>query len=80
MMTSSASCLSECSIAGSPTTYGGFTLGLNITPRLPDNRIIKALIFRPEVRFDTSLNGTTPYAGGNNSSQFTIASDVIIKF
>lgn len=67
-------------IAGTPTTYGGFTLGLNITPRLPDTRIIKALIFRPEIRFDTSLNGTTPYAGGNNSSQFTIASDVIIKF
>jgi hypothetical protein len=67
-------------IAGTPTTYGSFTLGLNITPKMPDNPIAKAIIFRPEIRFDTSLNGTTPYAGGNNASQFTIASDIIIKF
>jgi Putative beta-barrel porin-2, OmpL-like. bbp2 len=67
-------------IAGTPTTYGEFTLGLNITPPMPANPVVKALIFRPEIRFDTSLNGTTPYAGGNNSSQFTIASDIIIKF
>ncbi|HEY6981432.1 outer membrane beta-barrel protein [Reyranella sp.] len=67
-------------IAGTPTTYAAFTLGLNVTPGIPANPVVKALIFRPEIRFDTSLNGTTPFAGGTNSSQFTIASDVIIKF
>ncbi len=67
-------------IAGTPTTYGSLTLGLNITPPVPANPIVKAMIFRPELRFDTSMNGTTPYAGGTNASQFTIASDVIIKF
>ncbi|WIM10816.1 porin [Enhydrobacter sp.] len=67
-------------VAGTPTTYAEFTLGLNITPRMPANPVVKALIFRPEIRFDTSLNGTTPYAGGANASQFTIASDIIIKF
>ena len=67
-------------VAGTPTTYAEFTLGLNITPRMPDNPVVKAIVFRPEIRFDTSLNGTTPYAGGNNASQLTIASDIIIKF
>jgi hypothetical protein len=67
-------------VAGTPTTYAEFTLGLNITPRMPDNPVVKAIIFRPEIRFDTSLNGTAPFAGGNNASQFTIASDIIIKF
>lgn len=67
-------------IAGTPTTYGAITLGLNITPTVPANPIVKALIFRPELRYDTSLNGTQPYAAGTSSSQFTIAGDVIIKF
>jgi hypothetical protein len=67
-------------IAGTPTTYSEFTLGLNITPKIPANPVVKAVMIRPEIRYDASLNGTTPYAGGMNASQFTIASDVIVKF
>jgi Putative beta-barrel porin-2, OmpL-like. bbp2 len=68
--------------SGGATTYMGLTLGLNITPTVPEpaSRFIKGLIFRPEVRFDSSLNGTTPFGGGTSGSQVTIAGDVIIKF
>ncbi len=67
-------------IAGTPTTYSEFTLGLTITPRIPANRFVTAVMIRPEIRYDASLNGTTPYAAGTNASQFTIASDVVLKF
>ena len=63
-----------------PTTYAEFTLGLNITPTTPANPIVKGLIFRPEIRYDASLNGTTPFAAGTRNSQFTIGADVIVKF
>jgi len=66
--------------SGGNTTYGAFTLGLNITPPLPSTRFVKGLIIRPEIRYDTSLNNTTPFAAGTASNQFTFAGDVIIKF
>jgi hypothetical protein len=71
---------SGIALGGGNTTYAGFTLGLNITPPLPTNPVVKSLIFRPEVRFDTSLNGTTPFAAGTAPNQFTFAGDVIFKF
>jgi hypothetical protein len=67
-------------ISGGSTTYGALTGGLNITPELPKGGAIKALIFRPEVRYDKSLNGTTPFAAGTKSWQFTFGGDVIAKF
>jgi hypothetical protein len=67
-------------IAGGITTYSEFTLGLNITPPLPTNRFVKSLIIRPEIRYDASLNNTTPFAAGTASNQFTFAGDVIVKF
>jgi hypothetical protein len=67
-------------ISGGNTTYSEFTLGLNITPPLPSTRFIKALIIRPEIRYDASLNNTTPFAAGTAPNQFTFAGDVIIKF
>jgi putative OmpL-like beta-barrel porin-2 len=68
-------------IGGGATTYGALTLGLNIKPttflvwKAPDGMVI-----RPEIRYDASLNNTTPFGGGTKSSQFTFASDVIIPF
>ncbi len=80
-------------ISGGKTTYGALTLGLNITPEVPKGGLIKAVIFRPEIRFDTSLNNTKPFdpmpacpvplttaTCGTKSSQFTIGGDAIVKF
>lgn len=79
-----------------PTTYLELTAGLNIAPAIPDGTpVLKSITFRPEVRYDTSLNGTTPFDGGNGgfgvpgtpgfgvgtkSSQFTFGGDVIATF
>jgi hypothetical protein len=65
---------------GGITTYSEITLGLNITPPLPSTRFVKALMIRPEVRYDTSLNYSAPFAAGTASNQFTFAADVIVKF
>lgn len=47
-----------------PTTYLELTAGLNISPRVPDGTpFLKSITIRPEVRYDTSLNGTTPFDG-----------------
>jgi len=80
-------------ISGGKTTYGALTLGLNITPEVPKGGLIKAVIFRPEIRFDTSLNNTKPFdlaaacppplttaVCGTKSSQFTFGGDAIVKF
>ncbi|MEW6438335.1 MAG: outer membrane beta-barrel protein [Pseudomonadota bacterium] len=72
---------------GPPTTYFEFTAGLNITPTIPSSvPFVKAVIFRPEVRYDTSLNGTTPFGVpsgstiGTKSDMVTIGGDVVVKF
>jgi hypothetical protein len=67
-------------IPGGATTYGALTAGLNITPEIPKGGAIKAIIYRPEIRYDSSLNGTTPFAAGTKSSQFTFGGDVIVRF
>ncbi len=47
-----------------PTTYLELTAGLNISAPIPDGApLIKTLTVRPEVRYDSSLNGTTPFDG-----------------
>ncbi len=66
-----------------PTTYLELTAGLTITPTLPTGvpyDLPEGLIFRPEIRYDRSLNGTTPYAGFTQSSSFTFGGDLIAKF
>jgi hypothetical protein len=65
-------------IGGGPTTYGALTVGLAIKPPVP--KVIEGLVIRPEIRYDTSLNNTTPFGGGTKSSQWTFASDLIIPF
>jgi hypothetical protein len=72
------------------TTYLELTGGLNITPTIPASiPYLKGVIFRPEVRYDTSLNGTTPFdlvqtgpgAGfGSKTDQVTVGGDIILKF
>ena len=51
------------SFVETPTTYLGLTAGLNITPPVPEGSFVKGVTLRPEVRYDTSLNGTTPFDG-----------------
>jgi hypothetical protein len=65
-------------ISGGPTTYGALTVGLAIKPPVPKQ--IEGLVIRPEIRYDASLNNTTPFGGGTKSSQWTFASDLIIPF
>jgi Putative beta-barrel porin-2, OmpL-like. bbp2 len=77
------------------TTYFEVTGGLNIAPTLPkDLPVLKSITFRPEVRYDTSLNNTNPFDGqsvpggrgfpgfgvGTKNSQFTFGGDIIAKF
>lgn len=65
-------------IGGGKTTYGAVTLGLNIKPPMP--KVAGALLVRPEVRYDWSLNDTTPFAAGTRGHQLTVAADVILMF
>lgn len=67
-------------IPGGVTTYAALTAGLNITSEMPKGGAVKAVIWRPEVRYDWTLNGTTPFDAGTKSSQFTFGGDVIVKF
>jgi Putative beta-barrel porin-2, OmpL-like. bbp2 len=65
-------------IAGRPTTYSEFTLGLTYKPGLPGP--VSNLMIRPEIRYDHALNGSRPFNGGRNNGQFTIGADVVIAF
>ncbi|MGH6812134.1 MAG: outer membrane beta-barrel protein [Methylocella sp.] len=87
--------LNTAIFAPAPTTYFEITGGLNLSPTLPkDTPFLKSIIFRPEVRYDASLNGTTPFDGvnvpggrgfpgfgaGAKGEQFTFGGDIIAKF
>jgi len=60
-------------VGGGKTTYGSVTLGVNwkIDPRLT---------IRPEVRYDRSLNDTTPFNTSGANRQGTVAVDAIFTF
>jgi hypothetical protein len=67
--------------APAPTTYMELTAGLNITaPPIPEVPFIKSLVVRPEIRYDASLNSTTPFDVGTRASQLTFGGDIIVKF
>ena len=69
------------SFTGGSTTYAEFTTGFTITPSVPANPLgIKQVVIRPEIRYDSSLNGTTPFGGGTKSSEWTFAGDMVIPF
>jgi hypothetical protein len=61
------------------TTYGEVTAGVTWKPAgLP--ALISGLMIRPEIRVDSSLNGTRPYNNGQNGIAVTFASDIILQF
>ncbi|AQS85109.1 MAG: outer membrane beta-barrel protein [Acetobacter aceti] len=61
-----------------PTTYGALTLG--VTYKTPLSKDYGYFAIRPEVRFDRSLNGTTPFNDNRNSGMFTFGGDAMIGF
>jgi hypothetical protein len=65
-------------LGGGDTTYLEVTGGVTIKPSLP--KPIAGLLIRPEVRYDTSLNGTAPFDQNTSSHQWTIGFDAILEF
>jgi len=61
-----------------PTTYGALTLGVTYRPDLGHG--IRVFALRPEIRFDRSLNGTSPFNDGRNTGMFTFGGDAMIGF
>lgn len=61
-----------------PTTYGEVTGGITLKPNFL-NKLAKVTI-RPEVRYDRSLNGTTPFNVQTKADQFLFSTDVIVAF
>ena len=69
------------SVAGnSGTTYGAITLGATYKPNMDWFPVGVVALLRPEIRYDTSLNGKKPYNGGKDSGAFTIGSDIVLTF
>lgn len=64
-------------VTGKPTTYGEITVGVTFKPSLPAP--ITGLLIRPELRVDSSLNGTKPFNNGAQSA-VTVASDFVLTF
>ena len=65
-------------VGGTRTTYGEATVGVTYKPTLTG--VLTGLLIRPEVRFDTALNGTKPFNGGTNSKAVTVATDFVLQF
>lgn len=68
------------SVCGGKTTYGMLTFGMNITPDVGPSKFVKGLVFRPEIRYDSSLNDKRAFNDGRDEDQLTIGGDVILKF
>lgn len=64
----------------SSTTYLSLTGGVTLTPEVPKNPYITGLILRPEIRWDTTLNNSTPFGAGTRKSQVTFGFDAIVPF
>jgi outer membrane protein OmpA-like peptidoglycan-associated protein len=58
------------------TTYSEWTVGLTYKPDVPD--VVKGLMIRPELRYDTSLDGHEVYKDGSSNDQFTAGLDLIL--
>ncbi|HYM02190.1 MAG TPA: outer membrane beta-barrel protein [Stellaceae bacterium] len=59
-------------------TYAEITLGVNIKQHLPDP--LNQVVFRPEIRYDTTTNGARPFNNGRGSDSFTIGGDLLLSF
>ncbi|MDT7953791.1 MAG: porin [Acetobacteraceae bacterium] len=65
--------------AARPTTYGELTAGVTYKiPGLPQT--LTTALFRPEVRYDRSLNDTTPFGDGKHKGRVIFAGDLILGF
>ena len=60
------------------TTYGALTAGLTIRP--PVSAPLTGLMIRPELRYDCSLNDTTPFNDSSDAAMVTAALDLIVTF
>lgn len=60
-------------VGGGSTSYGALTVG--VTWKATD-----ALVVRPELRYDTSLNGTKPFNDSKHGSMFTLGVDATWSF
>lgn len=67
-------------VAGQATTYGAITVGLTVKPPIEMLKLPGALMIRPEVRYDTSLNGKKPFRGGRDTGAFTFGTDFVLTF
>jgi hypothetical protein len=65
-------------LGGGDTTYLEVTGGVTI--KLPLPKPFAGLMIRPEVRYDTSLNGTAPFDQNTSGHQWTIGFDAILEF
>jgi Putative beta-barrel porin-2, OmpL-like. bbp2 len=65
-------------LGGGDTTYLEVTGDVTIKPPVP--KPFAGLLIRPEVRYDTSLNGTAPFNQNTSGHQWTIGLDAILEF
>ena len=65
-------------IAYGPTTYAAITAGVNFKP--PLTGFLKGLTVRPEIRYDWTLNNSTPFLAGTRGNQLTLGIDGIVSF
>ncbi|HTK33845.1 MAG TPA: porin [Caulobacteraceae bacterium] len=70
--------LPNSSFCGGSTTYGELTFGATYKPVTTGP--LTGVMLRPELRFDSSLNGTKPYADGTKKGQVTLGFDVVVPF
>ena len=69
------------SVSYGKTTYGALTIGATYKPALPEKfGADGSLMIRPELRYDTSLNGGARYNAGKDSSALTISADAVLSF
>lgn len=60
------------------TTYGSLTLGATWKPAVPG--FIENLLIRPEIRYDTVIDGGRRYNAGRDRNAVTLSTDVVIAF
>ena len=65
-------------IVAPPTTYGELTLGITYKPDMP--KPVSLFMIRPEVRYERSLNGTTPFDDNGHVDSFLFGGDVVLGF
>jgi len=65
-------------LGGGDTTYLEVTGGVTIKAPVP--KPFAGFMIRPEVRYDTSLNNTTPFDQNTSRHQWTIGLDAILEF